>query len=122
MRHSFGRTVIQLLFGRGLEVAGITIDSAPTEGVRVTPLSRIRSLLPFLANPANRRRAVSFPPARFHNSFTNMLDREESDAVHERYHVPAPGRWVWDYGPIADLRPGHQENWVDYGRDDRRHC
>ena len=108
-----------MLLDRGLGAAGVAIDSAPTEGVRVNPPSQIRSLLPFLANPANRRRAVGFTPERFHHAFANTLTREESDAVHERYHVPAPGRWVWDYGLLANFRPGHQETWVDYGRHDR---
>lgn len=108
-----------MLLDRGLGAAGVAIDSAPTEGVRVNPPSQIRSLLPFLANPANRRRAVGFTPERFHYAFANTLTREESDAVHERYHVPAPGRWVWDYGLLANFRPGHQETWVDYGRHDR---
>lgn len=117
--HSFGGTLTQLLLDRGLGAAGVAIDSAPTEGVRVNPPSQIRSLLPFLANPANRRRAVGFTPERFHYAFANTLTREESDAVHERYHIPAPGRWVWDYGLLANFRPGHQETWVDYGRHDR---
>ena len=119
MGHSFGGTLTQLLLDRGLGAAGVAIDSAPTEGVRVNPPSQIRSLLPFLANPANRRRAVGFTPERFHYAFANTLTREESDAVHERYHIPAPGRWVWDYGLLANFRPGHQETWVDYGRHDR---
>jgi len=39
--------------------------------------------------------------------------------VYERYHIPAPGSWVWAYGLIANFKPGHQETWVDYDRDDR---
>jgi acetyl esterase/lipase len=42
------------------------IDSAPAEGVRVTPVSQIRSLFPVLKNPANRHRAVGFTPEQFH--------------------------------------------------------
>ena len=27
------------------------------------------------------------------------------------------GNWVWAYGLIANLKPGHQETWVDYSAD-----
>jgi pimeloyl-ACP methyl ester carboxylesterase len=117
MGHSFGGVMTQLLLARGLGAAAVVIDSAPTEGVRVNPLSQARSLVPALRNPANRHRAVGFTPAEFHYAFTNTLTREESDAVWNRYHIPAPGRWVWDYGLIANFKPGHQETWVDYSVD-----
>lgn len=115
--HSFGGTLTQLLLARGLGSAGVVIDSAPTEGVRVNPLSQARSLLPALKNPANRRRAVGFTPEEFHYAFTNTLTEEESRQVWERYHIPAPGSWVWAYGLIANFKPGHQETWVDYDAD-----
>jgi pimeloyl-ACP methyl ester carboxylesterase len=115
--HSFGGVMTQLLLARGLGAAAVVVDSAPTEGVRVSPLSQARSLFPALRSPANRHRAVGFTPEEFHYAFTNTLTREESDAVWERYHIPAPGRWVWDYGVIANVKPGHQETWVDYDAD-----
>ena len=117
--HSFGGTLTQLLLDRGCGAAGVVIDSAPTEGVRVSPPSQIRSLFPFLKNPANRRRAAGFTPEEFHYAFTNTLSREESDRVYERYHIPAPGNWVWAYGLIANFKPGHQETWVNYKNDAR---
>ena len=119
MGHSFGGTLTQLLVARGLGSAAVCIDSAPTEGVRVNPPSQVRSLFPALKNPANRHRAVGFTQEEFHYAFTNTLTREESDNVHERYHIPAPGSFVWDYGLIANFKPGHQETWVDYKKDDR---
>ena len=75
MGHSFGGTLTQLLLARGLGSAGVVIDSAPTEGVRVTPLSQVRSLFPALKNPANRHRAVGFTPEEFHYAFANTLSR-----------------------------------------------
>ena len=54
MGHSFGGTLTQLLLDRGCGAAGVVINSAPTEGVRVSPLSQIKSLFPILKNPANR--------------------------------------------------------------------
>ena len=115
--HSFGGTLTQLLLARGLGAAGVVIDSAPTEGVRVTPLSQARSLFPALKNPANRRRAVAFTPEEFHYAFTNTLSAEDSRAVWERYAIGAPGDWIWAYGLIANFKPGHQETWVDYSGD-----
>lgn len=115
--HSFGGTLTQLLLARGLGAAGVVVDSAPTEGVRVTPLSQARSLFPALKNPANYHRAVGFTREEFHYAFTNTLSREESDKVWERYAIAAPGHWVWAYGLIANFTPGHQETWVDYSAD-----
>lgn len=117
--HSFGGTLTQLLLARGHGAAGVVIDSAPTEGVYLNPPSQLKSLFPVLKNPANRHRAAGFTPEQFHYAFTNTRSREESDAVYERYHIPAPGRWVWAYGLVANYKPGHQETWVDYAADDR---
>ncbi len=46
MGHSFGGTLTQLLLARGLGSAGVVVDSAPTEGVRVTPLSQAEVVVP----------------------------------------------------------------------------
>ena len=54
----------------GLGCAGVVVDSAPTEGVRVNPISQAKSLFPALKNPANRHKAVGFTaggvPLRVH--------------------------------------------------------
>ena len=117
--HSFGGTLTQLLLDRGHGAAGVVIDSAPTEGVRVNPLSQIKSLFPALKNPANRHEAVGFTSEQFHYAFTNTLTEEESAKVYDSYHIAAPGSWVWSYGLLANFTPGHQETWVDYSNDDR---
>jgi pimeloyl-ACP methyl ester carboxylesterase len=119
MGHSFGGTLTQLLLARGLGCSAVAIDSAPTEGVRVNPPTQAKSLFPVLKNPANRHRAVGFTPEEFHYAFANTLSREDSDKVHERYHIPAPGSFVWDFGLIANFKPGRQETWVDYKNDAR---
>jgi hypothetical protein len=56
----------------------------------VVSVSQIRASFPVLRNPANRHRAVPFTPEQFHYAFTNTLSEEESLAVYERYHIPAP--------------------------------
>jgi pimeloyl-ACP methyl ester carboxylesterase len=119
MGHSFGGMFTQLLLARGLGAAGVAINSAPPEGVRTNPPSQLKSLWPALNNPAKRHQAAGFTEKQFHYAFTNTLDEETAKADYERYAIPAPGRWVWDYGLIANFKPGHQETWVDYANDDR---
>jgi pimeloyl-ACP methyl ester carboxylesterase len=117
MGHSFGGTLTQLLLARDLGSAGVAIDSAPTEGVRVNPISQAKSLFPALKNPANRHKAVGFTPEEFHYAFTNTLTEDESRVVWDRYHIPAPGSWIWEFGLFANFQPGHQDTWVDYSAD-----
>jgi pimeloyl-ACP methyl ester carboxylesterase len=119
MGHSFGGTLTQLLLDRGHGAAGVVIDSAPPEGIRVTPLSQVRSLFPILNNPAKRHRAAGFTPEQWHYAFTNTLSAEDSRAAYDRYAIPAPGNWVWTYGLIANLTPGHRETYVNYRNPDR---
>ena len=72
MGHSFGGTLTQLLLARGLGSAGVVFDSAPTEGVRVTPLSQARSFSPpSRTRPTSIRRSAS----RRRNSTTRSPTR-----------------------------------------------
>jgi pimeloyl-ACP methyl ester carboxylesterase len=119
MGHSFGGTLTQLLTARGLGVASVAIDSAPTEGVRVSPPSQLKSFFPIIINPANHHSAFAYTPEQFHYTFANTISEEESNKAYERYAIPAPGNWVWAYGLLANLTPGHQETWVDYSLDER---
>jgi pimeloyl-ACP methyl ester carboxylesterase len=118
MGHSFGGVLTQILLDHGFGAAGVAIDSVPAEGIKVVPLSQIRASFPVLKNPANRHRAVPFTPEQFHYAFTNTLSEEESAKVYDRYHVPAPGGWVWG-GVLANFEPGHQDTWVNFENDDR---
>jgi pimeloyl-ACP methyl ester carboxylesterase len=118
MGHSFGGVLTQILLDHGFGAAGVAIDSVPAEGIRVVPPSQIRASFPVLKNPANRNRAVGFTPEQFHYAFTNTMSESDSAAVYERYHVPAPGRFVWG-GVLANFTPGHQDTYVDFKNDDR---
>src|SRR3954471_17476066 len=118
MGHSFGGVITQILLDHGLGAAGVAIDSVPAEGVRLVPRSQIRATFPVLDNPANRHRAVPFTVKQFHYAFTNTMTDEESAEVYERYHVAAPGAWVWA-GVLANLEPGHQDTWVNFANHDR---
>jgi pimeloyl-ACP methyl ester carboxylesterase len=118
MGHSMGGLIVQILLDHGYGAAGVAIDSVAPEGVRRVPLAQIRAAFPVLRNPANRHRAVGFTPEQFHFAFANTLSREDSDEVYERYHVPAPGSFIWA-AVLANFTPGHQEGYVNYSNEER---
>ena len=103
--HSAGGAFMQLLLDHGFGAAGVAINSAPTEGVRVVPLSQIKATFPVLKNPANRHKAVGFTYEQWHYAFTNTFSEEESRALYERYAIPASGRIFWD-SVLANFQPG----------------
>jgi pimeloyl-ACP methyl ester carboxylesterase len=119
MGHSFGGTLTQLLLDRGFGAAGVAINGAPTEGVHVQPLSQIKSIFPALAHPSRRHDAFGFTHDQFHYAFTNTLSEEDSQKVYDRYHIPASATWLWEYGVLANVKPGHQETWVNYKNPNR---
>jgi pimeloyl-ACP methyl ester carboxylesterase len=116
--HSAGGAFTQVLLDHGFGAAGVAISSAPTEGVRVLPLSQLKSTFPAFKNPANRHKAVPLDLEHWTYAFTNTFSDEDSLALYERYHVPASGKILWG-GVLANFTPGHQEVWVDYKNDDR---
>jgi pimeloyl-ACP methyl ester carboxylesterase len=118
MGHSFGGLFTQILLDHGYGAAGVAIDSVPAEGIKVVPVSQIRASFPVLRNPANRHKAVPFTPEQFHYAFANTLSEEESAEVYERYHVPAPGGFLWG-GVLANFTPGHQDTYVNFRNEDR---
>ena len=76
--HSAGGTLTQLLLDRGYGAVGVVLNSAPTEGVRVLPLSQLKSTFTAFKNPANRHRAVPLTYEQWHYAFTNTFTEEES--------------------------------------------
>jgi pimeloyl-ACP methyl ester carboxylesterase len=112
--HSAGGTITQLLLDRGFGAVGVVLNSAPTEGVKVTPLSQVRSTWEVLKNPANRHKAVGFSWEQWHYAFTNTFSEEESRRLYERYAIPASGGILWN-SVLANLMPGPQDAHVDYG-------
>jgi alpha-beta hydrolase superfamily lysophospholipase len=117
MGHSFGGLVTQLLLDRGLGSAGVAMHPAPVKGVLRLPVSALRSAFPVLRNPLNRNRAVPLTPKQFHYGFTNTVSEEESRAVYERYHVPGPGRVLFQ-AATANLNP-HAATKVDFKSESR---
>jgi len=118
MGHSAGGAFVQLLLDRGYGAVGVSINSAPTEGVRVTPLSQLKSFFPVLKNPANRHKAVGFTYEEWRYVFTNTFDEADARAAYDRYHIPASGGILWD-SVLANFIPGPQDIAVDYHNDAR---
>jgi len=113
MGHSAGGAFLQLLLDRGYGAVGVALNSAPTEGVRVTPLAQLKATFPVLRNPANRHRAVSFTYDQWRYVFTNTFDEADARAAYDRYQVPASGGIFWD-SVLANFIPGPQDIAVDY--------
>ena len=117
MGHSFGGAFVQILLDRGVGAAGVAIDSVPVKGVLLLPFSTIKATWSVLSHPSNRHKAVAFTPEQFHYAFTNTLSEEESQAVYDRYAIPAPGRFIFG-GATANFTP-HAPTKVDFDKEDR---
>src|SRR3712207_9497630 len=85
--------------------AGGAEDPWRAGGLRVFPVPRSGLGFPVLRTPPNRHRAVPFTPEQFHFAFANTLSREDSDKVYERYHIPAPGGFIW--GGVLEIGRAH---------------
>jgi pimeloyl-ACP methyl ester carboxylesterase len=118
MGHSAGGVFTQILLDHGFGAAGVAINSAPTEGVKVVPLSQVKASFPVLKNPANRHKAVGLTFEQWHYAFTNTFSEERSRELYERYHIPASGSIFWG-SALANIHPGKDDTYVDYHNDDR---
>ncbi|GLX95087.1 alpha/beta fold hydrolase [Herbidospora sp. NBRC 101105] len=116
--HSAGGAFTQILLDHGYGAAGVALCSAPTEGVRVVPLSQVKSTFPVLKSPANHHKAVPIEYDQWRYAFTNTFPEDESRALYERYSIPVSGRILWD-SVLANFQPGKQAVAVDYHNDDR---
>ena len=94
--HSFGGLITQLLLNRGLGAAGVTIGTAPPNGVRILPWSTLRASVPALKNPLNRDGLAGLSPKQFRWRFTNTLSQQESDAIYKEQYIPGTNRAFFD--------------------------
>ncbi len=117
MGHSAGGVFTQLMLDRGYGAVGVVLDSAPTEGVPVAPLSQLKSTFPVLRE-LGRKKAAGFTHEQWHYAFTNTFPEERSRQLYERYHIPGSVRVLWG-SALATLQPGHQDTFVNYHNDDR---
>jgi pimeloyl-ACP methyl ester carboxylesterase len=118
MGHSAGGALVQILLDHGFGAAGVAINSAPTEGVRVLPFTQLKSTFSVFKNPANRHRAIAFTHEQWHYAFTNTFSEAESRALYERYAIPASGSILWS-SVLANYQPGPQDAYVNYANDER---
>lgn len=102
--HSFGGMIAQKLLGQDLGAAAVAVDAAQIKGVLPVPLSALRATLPVFKNPANRHRAVSLTADQFRFAFGNAVSPEESDALFERWTIPAPGKPLFE-AAAANFNP-----------------
>ena len=102
--HSFGGLLAQIIAGRGLSAVSVAIDPAPFRGVLPLPVSSLRSALPVLGNPANRRRAVRLTFDQFRYGWANALSEGEAKQLYEQFHVAAPGAPLFQ-AATANLNP-----------------
>ena len=116
--HSAGGVFVQLLLDHGYGAAGVAINSAPTEGIPVVPLSQIKSTFTVFSSLANRHKAIRFDHDQWHYAFTNTFSEAESRALYERYAIPASGAILWNT-VLANFQPGRQDTWVNYHNDAR---
>ena len=118
MGHSAGGAFTQVLLDHGYGAAGVAMNSAPTEGVPVVPLSQVKATFPVLRNPANRRKAVRYDFEQWNYAFTNTFPEDQARKLYERYAVPVSGSIVFE-SALANLTPGRQGTWVNYRNDER---
>ncbi|MET3962244.1 non-heme chloroperoxidase [Marmoricola sp. OAE513] len=90
--HSFGGLLVQIIAGRGIAAATITIDPAPSQGVLPLPFSALKAAFPVLGNPLNYGRTVTLTFDEFRFGFANAVSEEEARHLYETAHTPAPGR------------------------------
>lgn len=102
--HSFGGLMVQILAGRGLSAASVSISPAPYRGVLPLPISALRSSFPVLGNPTNYSKAVPLTFEQFHYAFANKVSEEEAKALYNTYAVPATGAALFQ-AATANLNP-----------------
>ena len=93
--HSAGGVFVQHLLDRGLGVAGVAIDPAPTPGVPLGPHA-IVSALPIFLDPLSWRKTKHMSRRFFRNRFAQTAAKDQADALYDRYIVPTAGRVYWD--------------------------
>ena len=77
MGHSAGGVMTQILLDHGYGACGVALNSAPTEGVLVAPLSQLKSTFPVFRNLANRHKAVGLTLEEWTYAFTNTFTPED---------------------------------------------
>ena len=85
--HSIGGLLVQKLVNLGYGRAGVTLSSAPAQGIVSLDPHFWAANFPHV-NPLAGNRPVRMTPKRFHYTFCNTMPRPASDEAFERYVVP----------------------------------
>lgn len=93
--HSAGGVFVQHLLDRGLGVAGVAIDPAPTPGVPLYPHA-IVSTLPVFLDPFSFRKVKHMSRRFFQRRFAQLVPKDRADALYDRYIIPTAGKVYWD--------------------------
>jgi non-heme chloroperoxidase len=115
--HSFGGMFVQMLAGRGIACATVSISPAPYRGVLSLPRSALKSGSPVLRNPLNHGRTVMLTEGQFRYAFANAVGEEDARGLYADFAVPAPGAPLFQ-SAAANLNPFTQVK-VDTHRPDR---
>jgi len=115
--HSFGGMLAQIIAGRGLSAATVSISPAPYRGILPLPISALRVASVALRNPANRKRGVPLTPEQFRYGFGNVASMSESRQLYDAYSVPGPGQTLFQ-AATANINPGTEAK-VDTKNPDR---
>ena len=107
MGRSAGGLLAQMLAGQGLAAATVAIDPGVFRGVLPLPLSVLKSSGPFLINPLNRRRAITFTFKQFNYGWANALERRRRKSSTTRSTVAGSGIALAQMGN-ANLSPWTQ--------------
>jgi len=94
--HSFGGLIAQKLLADGHAAAAVGIDPGQIKGVKPLPFAQIRSGLPVLSNPRNRKKSVSLTRKQFRYNFGNAITEAESDELFAKWAIPGPGRPLFE--------------------------
>lgn len=90
--HSLGGLVAQQLLASGAAAGAAALAPTRFRGVlRLSPV-QLRSSLPMLWNPLNRRKILRQSPQHFRRTFANAVSERESNDLHATCVMPAPGR------------------------------
>ncbi|WP_448628462.1 alpha/beta hydrolase [Geodermatophilus sp. URMC 64] len=117
MGHSTGGLLAQIIAGRGLSAATVAIDPGVFRGVLPLPVSVLRGVGPFLADPRTRGRAITLTFDQFRYGWANALDEKEAKELYDTYHVAGSGISLVQMGN-ANLNPWTQAK-VDTKNPDR---
>lgn len=112
--HSFGGLLAQITAGRGLSAVTVAIDPAPFRGVLPLPISALRSAMPVLGNPANRKRAVTLTFEQFRYGWANAVSESEARQLYDEFHVAAPGAPLFQ-AATANFNPFTEAKVPDHG-------